>query len=147
MLESIHRVHTKNYAHTCICLCFVVLMIYWNGNAFIFMKFSSLAALEVVKMTTSNAANDENFIKMMTFSFQRTSLALGQSQDWSSASEATLKYIGKSLVHIVLNHSRYTKFLCIFYGIYCIQHWDSFTLLFLIHFHWFKYLVEAEWHI
>ena len=34
------------------------------------MKFSSLAALKVVKMTTSSAANDENFIKMMTFSFQ-----------------------------------------------------------------------------
>ena len=29
--------------------------------------FLSLAALEVVKMTTSSAANDENFIKM-TFS-------------------------------------------------------------------------------
>ena len=31
------------------------------------MKFSSLAALEVVILTTSSAANDENFIKM-TFS-------------------------------------------------------------------------------
>ena len=28
------------------------------------MKFSLLAALEVVKMTTSSAASDENFIKM-----------------------------------------------------------------------------------
>ena len=34
------------------------------------MKFSSLAALEVVILTTSSAASDENFIKMMTFSFQ-----------------------------------------------------------------------------
>ena len=34
------------------------------------MKFSSLTALEVVKMTTSSAASDENFIKMTTFSFQ-----------------------------------------------------------------------------
>ena len=34
------------------------------------MKFSSLAALEVVKMTTSSAARDENFIKMMTFPSQ-----------------------------------------------------------------------------
>ena len=32
------------------------------------MKFSSLAALGVVKMTTSSAASDENFVKM-TFSF------------------------------------------------------------------------------
>ena len=43
---------------------------HWNGNVFILMKFSSLAALKVVKMTTSSAANDENFIKMTTFSFQ-----------------------------------------------------------------------------
>ena len=42
---------------------------HWNGNVFILMKFSSLAALKVVKMTTSSAASDENFIKM-TFSFQ-----------------------------------------------------------------------------
>ena len=34
------------------------------------MKFSSLAALEVVILTTSNAASDENFVKMTTFSFQ-----------------------------------------------------------------------------
>ena len=44
--------------------------VHWNGNVFILMKLSSLAALEVVKMTTSSAASDENFIKMMTFSFQ-----------------------------------------------------------------------------
>ena len=30
----------------------------------ILMTFSSLAALEVVKMTTSSAASDENFVKM-----------------------------------------------------------------------------------
>ena len=34
------------------------------------MKFSSLAALKVVKMTTSSAASDENFVKMTTFPFQ-----------------------------------------------------------------------------
>ena len=36
----------------------------------ILTKFSSLAAPEVVKMTTSGAASDENFIRMTTFSFQ-----------------------------------------------------------------------------
>ena len=46
------------------------LLLHWNGNVFILMKFSSLAALKVVKMTTSSAASDENFIKMTTFSFQ-----------------------------------------------------------------------------
>ena len=44
--------------------------VHWNGNVFILMKFSSLAALKVVKLTTSSAASDENFIKMTTFSFQ-----------------------------------------------------------------------------
>ena len=34
------------------------------------MKFSSLAALEVVILTTSIAANGENFIKMKIFLFQ-----------------------------------------------------------------------------
>ena len=44
--------------------------IHWNGNVVILMKFSSLAALEVVILTTSGAASDENFVKMTTFSFQ-----------------------------------------------------------------------------
>ena len=42
---------------------------YWNANVVILIKFSSLIALEVVKMTTSNAASDENFVKMMTILF------------------------------------------------------------------------------
>ena len=48
-----------------------------NGNIFILMTFPSLVALKVVKMTTSSfkmttsrAANGENFYKMTTFSFQ-----------------------------------------------------------------------------
>ena len=43
---------------------------HWNGNVVILTKSSSLAALEVVKMTTSSAASDENFVKMTTFLFQ-----------------------------------------------------------------------------
>ena len=34
------------------------------------MKFSSLATLEVVILTTSSVASNENFIKMKTFLFQ-----------------------------------------------------------------------------
>ena len=34
------------------------------------MKFSSLAALEVVVLTTSSGVINENFIKMITFLFQ-----------------------------------------------------------------------------
>ena len=44
---------------------------HYNGNVIILMKFLSLAALEVVILTTSSAASDENFVKMMTFPFQR----------------------------------------------------------------------------
>ena len=44
-----------------------VTYVHLKGTVFISMKFSSLAALEVVILTTSPAANDENFIKMMTF--------------------------------------------------------------------------------
>ena len=45
-------------------------LIHWNENVVILMKFSSLAALEVVILTTFSAASDENFIKMKTFPFQ-----------------------------------------------------------------------------
>ena len=42
----------------------------WNGNVIIIlMKFSSLAAPEVVKMTTSGAASNKNLVKMITFPF------------------------------------------------------------------------------
>ena len=55
-------IHVSIYGH--------VVQMHWNGNVFILMKFSSLAALKVVKMTTSSAASDENFVKMTTFPFQ-----------------------------------------------------------------------------
>ena len=44
--------------------------LHWNKTLFILTKLSSLAVQEVVKMTTSSAAGDENFIRMTTFSFQ-----------------------------------------------------------------------------
>ena len=43
-----------------------------NGNVFMLMRFSSLVALEVVILTTYNAACDENFICMMIFPYQWT---------------------------------------------------------------------------
>ena len=42
--------------------------IHWNRNAVISTTFTSLAVLD--KMTTSCAANEKNFIKMMTLPFQ-----------------------------------------------------------------------------
>ena len=47
-----------------------LLQYHWNKNVVILTKFSSLATLEVVKMTTSSVASDENFVKMTTFLFQ-----------------------------------------------------------------------------
>ena len=47
--------------------CMLMLWIYINETK---MKFLSLAALEVVIMTTSSAASDKNFIKTTTFLFQ-----------------------------------------------------------------------------
>ena len=43
---------------------------HWKRNVVILMKFSSLAALKVVILTTFSAASDENFVKMLTFLFQ-----------------------------------------------------------------------------
>ena len=62
------------------------------------MKFSSPAVPEVVILTTSGTASDENFIKMMTCLFhckQIISLVPVQLWDCASASEATLKNMGK----------------------------------------------------
>ena len=41
-----------------------------HENAVILKKLLSLAALEVVFLTIFRTASDENFIQMMTFSFQ-----------------------------------------------------------------------------
>ena len=45
----------------------MTLPLHWNQNVVILMKFSSLIAPKVVKMTTFGAASDENFIKMTSF--------------------------------------------------------------------------------
>ena len=45
-------------------------LVHWNRNAIILTIFSLLAAPEVVKMTTSGAASNENIVKMTTFLFQ-----------------------------------------------------------------------------
>ena len=69
ILAPLHK-HSDDRA-TIIIITFYLPCIWqchWNRNVFILMKFSSLAALEVVKMTTSSPANDENFVKMTTFS-------------------------------------------------------------------------------
>ena len=44
--------------------------IHWNKNVAIWMKYLSLTALKVVKMTTFSAAIDEDFIKITIFPFQ-----------------------------------------------------------------------------
>ena len=42
---------------------------HWNGTVVILTQFSLLAAPEVVKMTTSRVASDENFVKMTIYPF------------------------------------------------------------------------------
>ena len=42
---------------------------HWNEIVISLIKFSSLAALKVVKMTTFRTASDGNFIRMTTFPF------------------------------------------------------------------------------
>ena len=44
--------------------------IHWNENIVIWTIFSLWAPPEVVKMTTSSAASEQNFIQMLSFLFQ-----------------------------------------------------------------------------
>ena len=103
-------------------------VIHWNENV-ILTKFSSLAVLEVVILTTSSAANDENFIRMKTFSFwcthnillilkhTNTLLFAGSQNDTDG-----VKVPGKGKyypIHIPYNYIRYsisqeicTRFCC-----------------------------------
>ena len=53
-------------------------------------------------------------------SFRVTSLALGQSYDCPSASEVTLKDMGKNLYQTKTKHSK-ARTICIFLGVYCIS--------------------------
>ena len=50
------------------------------------MKFLALAALEVVILTTSSAASDENFFKIMTFPFQciKRNMTTEEEHTWHS---------------------------------------------------------------
>ena len=43
--------------------------IHWNRNVVISIKFSLMAASEVFVMTTSDAASDDNFVKITTMPF------------------------------------------------------------------------------
>ena len=62
--------HQKWNSSLCIDTIITQTLQHRNGNVFILMKYWSLVVLEVVRMTTSSAASDWNFIKMTTFSFQ-----------------------------------------------------------------------------
>ena len=57
----------------------------WNKSAVILTKFSSLAALEVVILTTSSAASDEIFIKMKTFLFQWYNISQDIVTGWETS--------------------------------------------------------------
>ena len=59
-----------------------IFVLHWNENVIILMKVSSLAASKVVILTTFGAASDEDFIKMMTFSFQCRSVYFVSLVSW-----------------------------------------------------------------
>ena len=61
--------HTTQFDYNCNKNTRKTYLLYWNRNVVILTKLSSLAAMEVVKLTTSSATNDENSIKMI-FPFQ-----------------------------------------------------------------------------
>ena len=75
LTKVMKRIHLQIFDHLWV-------KCHWNGNVFILMKFSSLAALKVVKMTTSSAASDENFVKMTTFSFQCVAMAMTKNSPY-----------------------------------------------------------------
>ena len=49
-------------------------LIHWNGNVAIWTKLSSLAAPEIIILTTSTAANHEDVVEIKTFSFQESTI-------------------------------------------------------------------------
>ena len=73
---------------------------HWNGNVVILTKFSSLAALKVVILTTFGAASDENFIKMMTFPFL---WIRRQAIIWTNANVPPIGTPGKTSGEILIN--------------------------------------------
>ena len=80
---------------------------HWNGNVVILTKFSSVAALEVVILTTFSAASDENFIKMKTFPFQLNSTGLSISIHWGDVRRHAIIRTRQTLVKF---KSKYNKF-------------------------------------
>ena len=125
-----HDVHMVVGALYCVVAMSVLVDVHWNGNVFILMKFSSLAALKVVKMTTSSAASDENFVKMTTFSFQCMWSTLshvlqgcftgtGGMYHCLIASEVNLKDMSKIGLYETATNGNKVWTACIFLGIYC----------------------------
>ena len=74
--------------------------IHWNKNVVILTKFSSLAALEVVILTTSSAASDEHFIKMKTFPFQCNKKPWPLCCDWKRLGFLQLKFTDKFMTDV-----------------------------------------------
>ena len=63
-------VHPRNYTHVSRVLLFVAdgyVSVHRNENVVVLTKFTTLAALEVVILTTSSAANVLNFVKLTPF--------------------------------------------------------------------------------
>ena len=142
----LYTVYSIKYEHVfdsfCLSMC-------WTGYVVILRKFSLLAALEVVKMTTSSAASDENFLKIsflvqcsynlsafIWFFYPYFSGLLyvsGAIVLWYTlCSEVTLKDMGKMAVYFntTKHHKSETTF--IIPGMYSLRKWISQCILFYI---------------
>ena len=64
-----HRLDAELTGDNLIMYRYTIRAQHWNGNLVILMNFSSLAAPIVIKLTTFSSGSDENFIKIMTFTF------------------------------------------------------------------------------
>ena len=65
-LDPLEWCSVKIMPKYCDCIYDGAFELHWNGNVVILTKFPSLSAPEVVKMTTSGTAIDENFVKMFS---------------------------------------------------------------------------------
>ena len=114
-LTNIRLVHMFCCALLC-CGCFAIA--HWRENVVILTKFSLLAALEVVILTVSSAASDENFIKMKAFPFQCCC---------PTVTEELLRNAGKISQYLNCKHNE-VCIMCTIWAMYWIlTHWDRVT--------------------
>ena len=72
------------------------LVIYWNGKAVILTTLYSLAALEVVMVTTSSAANDYKVVNVSVY----ISISVSHGQSWYDTLQINAKVVNRSHIEM-----------------------------------------------